>query len=120
MFQQKFNVPDLKASTLAVDANRRIIVADSASRCIHVISLDTGELHKPDHVILLSGVPLDFNVSIDKRKIRNEKKYSCVALFQSFYYRVIYSYLAFVLLRTGQNKLYFCRVSHSAVMACCT
>ena len=74
MFQQKFNVPDLKASTLAVDANRRIIVADSASRCIHVISLDTGELHKPDHVILLSDVPLDFNVSIDKRKIRNEKK----------------------------------------------
>ena len=43
MFQQKFNIPDLKASTLAVDANRRIIVADSASRCIHVVSLDTGE-----------------------------------------------------------------------------
>jgi len=43
MFLHKFSVPDLKASTLAVDANRRIIVADSANRCIHVISLDTGE-----------------------------------------------------------------------------
>lgn len=42
MFLHKFTVPDLKASTLAVDANRRIIVADSANRCIHVISLDTG------------------------------------------------------------------------------
>ena len=42
MFLHKFSVPDLKASTLAVDANRRIIVADSANRCIHVISLDTG------------------------------------------------------------------------------
>lgn len=43
MFQHKFMVPDLKASTLAVDENRRIVVADSANRCIHVISLDTGE-----------------------------------------------------------------------------
>ena len=43
MFQHKFHVPDLKASTLAVDENRRIVVADSANRCIHVISLDTGE-----------------------------------------------------------------------------
>ena len=43
MFLHKFTVPDLKASTLAVDANRRIIVADSANRCIHVISLDTGQ-----------------------------------------------------------------------------
>ena len=42
MFLHKVTVPDLKASTLAVDANRRIIVADSANRCIHVISLDTG------------------------------------------------------------------------------
>ncbi|XP_032222742.2 tripartite motif-containing protein 2 isoform X4 [Nematostella vectensis] len=46
MFQQKFHVPDLKASTLAVDENRRIIVADSANRCIHVISLDTGQSFK--------------------------------------------------------------------------
>lgn len=46
MFLQKFAVPDLKASTLAVDANRRIIVADSANRCIHVISLDTGQSFK--------------------------------------------------------------------------
>jgi hypothetical protein len=43
MFQHKFHVPDLKASTLAVDENRRIVVADSANRCIHVISLDTGK-----------------------------------------------------------------------------
>ncbi|XP_020601510.1 E3 ubiquitin-protein ligase TRIM71-like isoform X1 [Orbicella faveolata] len=46
MFLHKFSVPDLKASTLAVDANRRIIVADSANRCIHVISLDTGQSFK--------------------------------------------------------------------------
>ncbi|XP_031557997.1 E3 ubiquitin-protein ligase TRIM71-like isoform X4 [Actinia tenebrosa] len=46
MFQHKFHVPDLKASTLAVDENRRIVVADSANRCIHVISLDTGQSFK--------------------------------------------------------------------------
>jgi len=59
MFQHKFNVQDLKASTLAVDENRRIVVADSANRCIHVISLDTGNHAAIEFEITLAYAMID-------------------------------------------------------------